>query len=394
MIFSKIIVTLQAVKNECKNKYTMLNSLKIANFRRINSLTVNSLRRVNLITGKNNTGKSTILEAIAIYATKGDFSNIFQLLTERGEYFRQNETTKNITDYNIKSLSSLFTNRIVSYENDKYISIGNLEGVDGSNADNVILRFAQYYDHIQKDIHGITTQKRITFTDEFDKNVVNYKVGFEIKSNNNSKIFSLDEERPFRFGYRDSVSFENFQFIRTGSIDRELNGKLWDNIALTEKEQYVIDALKIIEPTTERIAFVDENSRERVAKIKLSGSQSVLPLKSMGDGINRVLTIILALINSDKGFLLIDEFENGLHHSVQEKLWKIIFDLSQKLNVQVFVTTHSNDCIRSFENVLSNESDVQLGQLIRLDNINGSIQQVTLDVNELNIAIDNNIEIR
>jgi len=114
----------------------------------------------------------------------------------------------------------------------------------------------------------------------------------------------------------------------------------------------------------------------------------------LGDGINRVLTIILALINSDNGFLLIDEFENGLHYSVQEKLWSIIFELSKKLNVQVFVTTHSNDCIKSFENVLSKEENSQLGQMIRLDNINGEIHQVTFNVDELNIAVDNNIEMR
>lgn len=375
----------------------MLSSLKIENYRSIKNLRVNSLKRINLITGQNNTGKSTVLEAVAIFATKGDFQNIFQLLTDRGEYYRQNDVSKNITDYNIKSLSSLFTNRHVGFDKDRSISIGSIEKTlfddNSTSEDSVNLRFVKYFDDVQKDTSGISNRKRILI-DELDKSIVNYKVGFEINTNKTTNIISLDEERPFRFGFRGFGFIENFQFIRTGSIDRELNGKLWDNIALTEKEQYVIDALKIIEITTERIAFVDENSRERVAKIKLSGSQSVLPLKSMGDGINRVLTIILALINSDNGFLLIDEFENGLHYSVQKKLWEIIFDLSQKLNVQVFVTTHSNDCINGFENVLNSKSNSDLGQMLRLENINGNIKQVTLDVNELNIAIENNIEIR
>lgn len=375
----------------------MLSSLKIENYRSIKNLRVNSLKRINLITGQNNTGKSTVLEAVAIFATKGDFQNIFQLLTDRGEYYRQNDVSKNITDYNIKSLSSLFTNRHVGFDKDRSISIGSIEKTlfddNSPSEDSVNLRFVKYYDDVQKDTSGISNRKRLLI-DELDKSIVNYKVGFEINTNKTSNIISLDEERPFSFGFRGFGFIKNFQFIRTGSIDRELNGKLWDNIALTEKEQYVIDALKIIEKTTERIAFVDENSRERVAKIKLSGSQSVLPLKSMGDGINRVLTIILALINSDNGFLLIDEFENGLHYSVQKKLWEIIFDLSQKLNVQVFVTTHSNDCINGFESVLNIERNSDLGQMLRLENTNGNIKQVTLDVNELNIAIENNIEIR
>jgi AAA15 family ATPase/GTPase len=71
----------------------------------------------------------------------------------------------------------------------------------------------------------------------------------------------------------------------------------------------------------------------------------------MGDGMNRILTIILALVNSDNGCLLIDEFENGLHYTVQENLWRIIFHLSKELNIQVFATTHSEDCIKGFQSV-------------------------------------------
>ena len=119
----------------------------------------------------------------------------------------------------------------------------------------------------------------------------------------------------------------------------------------------------------------------------------MLPLQSMGDGINRILTVILALVNADNGCLLIDEFENGLHYSVQEKLWTIIFELSRKLNVQIFVTTHGEDCIRGFESVLNN-SCISDGKLIRLDNENGIIKQVEFDAKELKIAADQDIEIR
>ena len=114
----------------------------------------------------------------------------------------------------------------------------------------------------------------------------------------------------------------------------------------------------------------------------------------MGDGINRILTIILALVNSDNGFLLIDEFENGLHHTVQEQLWNVIFNLAQKLNVQIFVTTHSEDCISGFENILNSPNNSLDGKLIRLDNDNGTIKQVEFNAKELKIATDQNIETR
>lgn len=377
----------------------MLDSLDIKNFRNLKELRISSLGRVNLITGRNNTGKSTILEAIAIYATKGDLNLIYQLLGERGENFRQSDSNKNFIESNIRTLSSMFTNRLVGFERDNYISIGSVEntlfGETNSSEKSISLRFLKYFDEIQRDNQGvITTRKRTILEGEADKQIANFKVGLEIKVGSSSYILPLEEDRPYRFGFKGLGNTESFQFIRTRNIDREINGKLWDNITLTEKEKYVIEALQIIEPTTERIAFIEETPRERTAVIKLSNTTGVLPLRSMGDGINRILTIILALVNSDNGFLLIDEFENGLHHTVQEQLWKVIFSLAEKLNIQVFVTTHSEDCISGFENILNSPENTLEGKLIRLDNINGKIKQVEFNAQELKIATDQNIETR
>ncbi len=380
----------------------MLDSLDIKNYRNLKELRIISLGRVNLITGKNNTGKSSILEAVAIYATKGDLNLIYELLGERGEDFRQrvrpNEVSKNPTEYNLRTFSSLFTNRIIGFESGHSISIGNIEstllGKEKSEEKSVSLRFVKYFDEIQKDNQGIiTTRKRTLLENDADKQLANFKVGVEIKSGSSSYILPLEDDRPYRINFKGLGNNESFEFIRTRNIDKEINGKLWDSITLTEKEQYVIEALKIIEPTTERIAFIEEG-RERTAVIKLSNAATVLPLRSMGDGINRILTIILALVNSDNGFLLIDEFENGLHYTVQEQLWKVIFNLAQKLNVQIFVTTHSEDCISGFENILNSPNNSLDGKLIRLDNVNGTIKQVEFNATELKTAYDQNIETR
>ena len=256
-------------------------------------------------------------------------------------------------------------------------------------------RFVKYFDEEQEDKEGnIFRRKKIISESEIEQDFGNYKIGLEIRFGNNAYILSLEDGRPSRLGFRPFANNEVFQFIRTRNIDKEINSKLWDNITLTPKEKFVIDALKIIEPSTERIAFIGENSRDRIAVIKLSDSNDVIPLRNMGDGTNRILTIILALVNADNGFLLVDEFENGLHYSVQEKLWKIIFTLAEKLNVQVFATTHSEDCIEGFESALNNPDNSLVGKLIRLDNKNGTIKQVEFSAKELKIASDNNIETR
>lgn len=378
----------------------MIDSLHILNYRNLNGLKINSFGRLNLITGKNNTGKSTVLEAIALYASKGDFSQIYQFLIERGEHFRRLEESKNPAESNIKTLSSLFTNRKVSFEKIDTIAIGIIEnslfGDVISNDSLVTIGFVRYFDDVQRDENGSLIRRNRVVLDEDDFNInSSSKIGFQVKSNDKSYLLPLEEElRSYRLNIEVLGINENIQFIRTRNIDRDINSKLWDNITLTENEQYVIEALKIIEPLTERIAFIEESKNERTAVIKLSGVNQILPLKSMGDGINRILTIILALVNSGNGFLLIDEFENGLHYSIQEKLWTIINHLAEKLNVQVFTTTHSEDCIKGFENIINTSNSEVSGKLIRLENKNGMIKQVEFSAKELKIATDNDIEIR
>jgi predicted ATP-dependent endonuclease of OLD family len=351
----------------------MLNSLLIKNYRILKELKINSLAQVNLITGKNNTGKSTILEAIAIYACKGDLQYLLQLLANRGEYFKQAEV-------NVESLSPLFTGRTIAFGEQHIIVIGNVD-----NTKYVNLQFVKY-EELKKD--GYTTGRKILPND-----CDIYKTGFTVSVNTSSNKLFTDEKFNIA-GHKNMFVPDEFEFARTWNIDDNAAGNLFDNIILTGKEQYMIEALRIIEPKTERIAFIMDESHKRSPKIKLSDMREVLPLKSMGDGMNCILTVILSLINSEDGFLLIDEFENGLHYSVQEKLWAIIFKLSKMLNIQVFVTTHNNDCISGFESVLNSPDNTVDGKLIRLDNINGSIKHVEYLPKELKIANDHQIETR
>lgn len=378
----------------------MLDSLKIKNYRNLKDFQIKSLNRVNLITGKNNTGKSTILETIAIYASKGDMNVINDLLIERGENINDIKDNKDKTESNIKALSSLFTNRIISFVNDNSISIGNIPkefiSEESKYGEKIFIRFVKFIEELYKDNNGISMlRKRIALDTDIESQSSNYNIAIQISHGNDFFTLSLDQVIKDFYSLNLFISNkENFQFINTRTFDSDINGKLWDSIALTEKENNVIDALKIIEPLTERIAFIDEGRGRRKAVIKLSNNPVVLPLLSMGDGINRILTIILALVNSDNGYLLIDEFENGLHHTIQEKLWNVIFYLSQKLNVQVFATTHSEDCISGFQKALNSSNNAVSGMMIRLDNDKGTIKEVEFNKDELKIADESGIEIR
>lgn len=90
------------------------------------------------------------------------------------------------------------------------------------------------------------------------------------------------------------------------------------------------------------------------------------------------------MVNCENGYLLIDEFENGLHYSVQEKLWEVIFYLAERLNIQVFATTHSLDCVDAFSAVLNDgKQDKNTGVMIRLENYEGNIEATIYDADEI-----------
>ena len=115
-------------------------------------------------------------------------------------------------------------------------------------------------------------------------------------------------------------------------------------------------------------------------------------MKSVGDGVNRLFGLALAHVNARDGFLLIDEIENGIHYSVQADLWRLIFQTASRLNVQVFATTHSYDCIKAFEQAASDHKEE--GVLIRLAKRNDEIVVAEFDEEELNIAVEAKIEVR
>ena len=136
----------------------------------------------------------------------------------------------------------------------------------------------------------------------------------------------------------------------------------------------------------------------RTAKVKLAGQPMPVPLGSMGDGMLRVLQIILKVFSAQGGFLLIDEFENGLHYSVQEKIWALIFKLAEQLNIQVFATTHSWDCIESFTKVaVDNQSSegvlFRMGRSVRTSD-NGKVIATVFDENQLQNITQADVEVR
>lgn len=99
--------------------------------------------------------------------------------------------------------------------------------------------------------------------------------------------------------------------------------------------------------------------------VKVKGQTNPVPLRSLGDGAVRAFAVALALANSTDGFLLIDEAENGIHHSTQARFWNMVLQTAERNNVQVIATTHSWDCVVGFAKAASELESVE-GVLYRI----------------------------
>ena|SRR2546428_9132499 len=172
-------------------------------------------------------------------------------------------------------------------------------------------------------------------------------------------------------------------FIPVKGLDNSQLIELWDGIALTNLEKEVLNALRLIAPGVEVLTFVSTpvSVGKRIPIVKIADIDRPLLLSTLGDGMQRTLSIALALANAKNGMLLIDEFENGLYYSVQPDVWRFIFRLAGLLNVQVFAATHSLDCIQAFQRAAEEDSQAE-GILVRLDTKDKDVRAVVFDEEE------------
>lgn len=342
-----------------------MKSLEVKKYKNFEHLTLNDLANINLIVGKNNVGKSALLEAVSIFASNGDLEQIKAVLASRGEGVVFSPLVEKSAEKEMERFLSLYHQWNMPDFLNHPIEISANEKLSGRKT-KFSMRLAGYIKSLETDSQGFERPYKLLED--------NNEAMFENPDIHIGLLLSYDERKTFYMfnGERKRNSAEGlnaFEYVRTNQIMGDKNPKLYDKIALTPNEKYIIKALQIIEPQIENINFLKDDiaydiaydraygrllsGDERVPFVVLKNDSKRYRLSAMGDGINRILTIILAMLNCENGVLLIDEFENGLHYSVQYQLWKVINDLSTKLNVQVFATTHSMDTLRSLSELIN-----------------------------------------
>jgi len=366
----------------------LLSSFYVENFRIFDRLEIKRLSRVNLWVGRNNVGKSALLEAIYIYVSGADTEIFSELMQSRQEYWEPKGQEGN-KKFSFSPFRHFFKGHKMPLLNESGFKLA----VDK----NVIPLHIKTAGYVSEETDKGFVRRRLTDPEEIENCASEIEV-FVVaeKEHNLQLLFSeergFDPRRRLLFNSKPSNVLGSIQLVPTQGISGRKAAQLWDAINLTDLANVVIEGLKLVETRLLGLAFVENPREDRLPLVKLEGQEERVSLKSLGDGVNRVFHIMLALVNAKGGALLIDEFENGLHWTVQESVWRVLFMMAEKLNVQVFCTTHSRDCINAFGKVWHEFEDE--GAFFRLYAHNNDIKAREYSLENLCDSLETDVDVR
>lgn len=363
----------------------VLPSFEIQGFRAFEQLKLEKLGRVNLFTGKNNIGKTSLLEALWVYANQGSPSILWSLLVDRNESESLSalRIVDRLTDEEIEkqflTIRYLFHGRRED-PRAQIISLGPI----GAGKNMLTIEYSL--------VSGNAENNQLMLIEDND---IEETPALVIKLGGNTVRVRMDRffTKRVREPFLSFMENKNIYVPANGLSGGDI-GRFWDNITLGTAEKDVLDSLRIIEKRIERVNLIGSlrDARDRVPIVKIFDFDQPLPLRSLGEGMNRMFGLALAMVNARGGVLLVDEIESGLHYSVLPDLWRFVFEAAKRLNVQVFATTHSWDCINGFQQAAAQSQDD--GVLIRLENKKGKITSTFFDEKELAVVTREQIEVR
>nr|VFJ42669.1 MAG: ATPase/GTPase, AAA15 family [Candidatus Kentron sp. FW] len=354
--------------------------VSIKNFRAIESLEMDNIKQVNLLTGKNNCGKTSVLEAIFLLAGMSNPHLAVIVHNLRGLVLNDDKDFSYLFhkfDFSrhpsvVGKLKS--QKRQLDIEPDYSDSTGTVEQV--RELDEPVGNKSLSSTGIPMDVPG-----GLTFYFTVDGRPFHTKV----------KIPRASPERvgiQFASGYKESLraSFTNPMTIMTSLYPR------LEAVLIRKELGGAIDVLREIEPDLQDIKL----GVEGMIYADIAGIERLTPIHLMGDGIIKILALLTAILEMRDGVLLIDEIENGLHYSALVPLWKAIFKMASASNVQLFIATHSYECIDAMADVYRESG---MGEdfisLFRIEQDEGGRHYaVQYKASTLLVGIERNFEVR
>jgi hypothetical protein len=332
-----------------------IESLTIHRFRGIEDLTLEGMGRINLLVGDNNSGKTSILEAMSVYCKPLDTFAWIDTARRRVRGFRQLSI--------IDAMKWLFPHGKQASGDGEELFSGDIavSGRGQAGARTARARFEEFEEIgiIDQPGEAGPSEERLERGATLNLTATTAE-GVEVRG-----VRLLERMlRRTRPEQEKSLSVEIISPFDHGV--EELYSGLFRRAVVGGYKGEVVEALRRIDPGIEDMEFLPSSSTH--LSLRSSGSALYLrhtrsgrtPLSAFGDGIRRVLLLALTLPSASGGALLIDEIETAIHISVLSDVFAWLVDSCHRNNVQLFATTHS---LEALDAILAASKD-QLGEIV------------------------------
>ena len=360
----------------------LLPDLHIENFRGIKKLSIPRLGQVTLLAGRNGVGKTTVLDAIRVYAARGRHQVLARVLDVRDEITTPSDPREDGTVQ--INWAALFHGRSICEE--APVSIGPREKTGQLRIKPTIPDYEHpAFSHMSRPLFYRLSEDGLPVF-EVDCQGRGY---FLIPLGYGGSLSSVEELLP-------EIKCE---LVGPGVLARSDAARMWNKVALTDDEERIARSIGLTYGVeVGRVGVIGDDVRETGgdrlrAIVRLKSYERPVPLRSLGEGAQRLFGVALALANSRDGILLIDEAENGIHYSVQQEFWRMVLQTACENNIQVVATTHSWDCIAGFARAAAEDADAE-GVLIRLDKNGDHLRAVEYSEEDMETAAEQGIEVR
>jgi len=364
----------------------MYTAFRVENFRCFHDLQLSDLARVNLITGRNNVGKTSLLEALFIHCGGANPELIIRVNGWRG--MEAISVSQGATPPWESVFRDFDTSAVAEMTGTFVIS----PGAGEARARGVKL-VASVQPVEWQNVRDSLQRDRDRPTDSTTNPITAKVLELEYWENGREvgKCSAILDLRGLRFEPAPPPPFPGI-FLPSLFPAKTADQVEWfGKLLKSGREEMVVRALRIIEPGLEELNTIVENGVPML--YGRTKDHRLMPLYLMGEGTVRLARLVLAIGNAKDGVVLADEIENGFHYSVLKDVWKAIGEAAESANAQVFATTHSRECIVAAYEAFSEKSP-DVFRFFRLDRFNEEIKPVTYDQETLKGAFEIGLEVR
>lgn len=360
----------------------MYKTFRVKNFRGFHDIELKNLARVNLVSGQNGIGKTALLEAFYLHAGAEN-----PLLPVKIDAWRGLGAIDTVLG---ESMETPWDNLFFGFGDSDEIEVSGTDDVAGQRT--YRLRVLTRQDEIQQASAYVSAQSSETEIRALSEQTYRILELNHITNDGSSIHYILLGPKGIGAGPMGGINPFNTHFhgVAQRPTAEEL-ARQFGNLQKQGKEEVLVEMLRLIEPRMKRVVLRLIGEKPLLqADIDEIG---LIPLPLMGDGALRLTAFVLHISATSKGVALIDEIENGIHHSVLTKVWRAIYSTAKLFDSQVISTTHSYEAISAAHNAFVSEDNYDFC-VFRLERIKGMVEVVRYDREALDAAISDELEIR